>query len=132
MILPQDAAFFRPLMGIECVRGRFECGGWKGAGSIDTFSQGKRVNRTGPFPPSRTGPFPPFTMVGLDAGGRPYDPREFAGPTIFVFGSERSGLSEAVRTRCDEIVSLPMAADVSSLNLATSVAAVMYLWMYGV
>ncbi|MCL2784992.1 MAG: RNA methyltransferase [Propionibacteriaceae bacterium] len=72
---------------------------------------------------------PGFTMVGLDAGGVRFDPGQFCGPTVFVFGSERSGLSSQVRRRCDEIVSLPMAPGVSSLNLATSVAAVMYLSM---
>jgi tRNA G18 (ribose-2'-O)-methylase SpoU len=65
--------------------------------------------------------------VGLDADGVPFDPRDHQGPTIFAFGSERSGLSEPVRALCDHIVSLPMEPHVSSLNLATSVSAVMYL-----
>jgi TrmH family RNA methyltransferase len=72
----------------------------------------------------------PLTLVGLDAGGTPFDPRGFPGPTVFAFGSERSGLSAHVRANCDEIVSLPMKPEVSSLNLATSVSAVMYLRIY--
>jgi len=71
-----------------------------------------------------------FTLVGLDADGTPFDPAAFPGPVIFAFGSERTGLSNAVRTRCDQIVSLPMTPHVSSLNLATSVSAVMYLRIY--
>ena len=69
-------------------------------------------------------------LVGLDADGVRFDPSAIPGPVIFAFGSERTGLSEAVRSRCDEIVSLPMTPHVSSLNLATSVSAVMYLRMY--
>ncbi|MDR0284359.1 MAG: hypothetical protein LBI33_05635 [Propionibacteriaceae bacterium] len=72
----------------------------------------------------------PFTLVGLDADGTTFDPAAGPGPTIFAFGSERTGLSEEVRTRCDAIVALPMRAHVSSLNLATAVAAVTYLRLY--
>ena len=69
-------------------------------------------------------------MVGLDADGSPFDPAGFSQPTIFAFGSERSGLSQEVRRRCDAIVSLPMTPHVSSLNLATAVSAVLYLRLY--
>jgi TrmH family RNA methyltransferase len=72
----------------------------------------------------------PFVIVGLDADGERFDPTSFATPTIFAFGSERTGLSDAMRERCDRIVSLPMTPHVSSLNLATCVSAVMYLRMY--
>jgi len=71
-----------------------------------------------------------FTLVGLDADGTPFDPGSFPGPVLFAFGSERTGLSDEVRTRCDQIVSLPMTPHVSSLNLATSVSAVLYLRIY--
>ncbi|MCL2736750.1 MAG: TrmH family RNA methyltransferase [Propionibacteriaceae bacterium] len=73
---------------------------------------------------------PGFTLVGLDADGTPFDPSQHTGPTMFAFGSERSGLSDEVRQACDAIVSLPMAPLVSSLNLATTVSAVLYLRMY--
>ena len=65
-------------------------------------------------------------LIGLDADGEPLDPT-IPGPIIFAFGSERTGLSEAVRGRCDAICSLPMAPGVSSLNLATAVSAVLYV-----
>jgi len=70
-----------------------------------------------------------FRLIGLDAGGTPFDPT-IADPVIFAFGSERTGLSEAVRTRCDEIHSLPMRPHISSLNLATSVSAVLYVTLF--
>ena len=95
-----------------------------------------RISETSARPPSSSVLLPSagspqsFTLVGLDADGTPFDPAAFPGPVIFAFGSERTGLSADVRTRCDHIVSLPMAPHVSSLNLATSVSAVMYLRIY--
>ncbi|MDR0489168.1 MAG: hypothetical protein LBG99_07235 [Propionibacteriaceae bacterium] len=72
----------------------------------------------------------PFTLVGLDADAPQFQPCDSPNPTIFAFGSERSGLSDEVRSWCDQIVSLPMEPHVSSLNLATSVSAVLYLRRY--
>ncbi len=46
--------------------------------------------------------------------------------SIVVFGSERSGVSDAVRSRAVQSVRIPMQEGVSSLNLATSVAAGLY------
>ncbi|MDR2974969.1 MAG: TrmH family RNA methyltransferase [Propionibacteriaceae bacterium] len=80
--------------------------------------------------PTTGGEATTLTIVGLDADGERFDPARFARPTIFAFGSERTGLSYAMRQRCDQIVSLPMRPQVSSLNLATCVSAVMYLRMY--
>ena len=71
----------------------------------------------------------PYRLIGLDADGDPLDPT-LPGPVIFAFGSERTGLSDAVRTHCDAICSLPMTPHVSSLNLATAVSAVLYVTRY--
>ncbi len=46
---------------------------------------------------------------------------------LLVFGSERTGVSRRLLERADRRVSIPMRPDVSSLNLATAVAAVLYL-----
>jgi RNA methyltransferase, TrmH family len=45
---------------------------------------------------------------------------------IYVFGSERDGISEELKSISDKIVRLPMQEKVSSMNLATSVAAALY------
>lgn len=45
---------------------------------------------------------------------------------ILVFGSERDGISELIKLKSELIVRLPMQKNVSSLNLATSVAAALY------
>ncbi|RCG14273.1 TrmH family RNA methyltransferase [Streptomyces diacarni] len=48
---------------------------------------------------------------------------------MLAFGSERHGLSDALRSRADHLVALPMRPQVSSYNLATSVAMALYHWM---
>ena len=48
--------------------------------------------------------------------------------SILAFGSERAGLSEGLLQMAEERVSIPMRAGVSSLNLATSVAALLFAW----
>lgn len=45
---------------------------------------------------------------------------------IYVFGSERDGISEELKSISERIVRLPMQDKVSSMNLATSVAAALY------
>lgn len=63
-------------------------------------------------------------LVLLDAGG---DPTAAVPPgAVLVVGSERSGIGDALRARADLVLALPMRAGVSSLNLATAVAAVLY------
>ncbi len=47
---------------------------------------------------------------------------------VLVVGSERSGVSPALRSRADAVVALPMRPGVSSLNLATAAAAALYAW----
>ncbi|PTL56405.1 TrmH family RNA methyltransferase [Paraconexibacter algicola] len=67
-------------------------------------------------------------LVALDADGDRRLADEPAGPPapVLAFGTERHGLGAAVRARADRTVAIPMRAGVSSLNLATSVAAVLY------
>ncbi|GHJ40302.1 RNA methyltransferase [Streptomyces sp. TS71-3] len=74
---------------------------------------------------------PDGPLLALDAGGE--DIRGIAIPddALLAFGSERSGLSDRLRARADRLVSLPMRPQVSSYNLATSVAMALYHWSLG-
>jgi len=63
-------------------------------------------------------------LIGFDAAGAPAADVDPAG--AFVFGSERYGLTPATRAAVDRLVALPMRPGVSSLNLATAVAAALY------
>ncbi len=50
---------------------------------------------------------------------------------VLVVGSERAGVGAELRERADQVVRLPMQPGVSSLNLATATAAVLYAWRLG-
>ena len=47
---------------------------------------------------------------------------------ILAFGSERQGLSEALLEKADHRIRIPMEPGVSSMNLASAVAVVLYAW----
>lgn len=67
-------------------------------------------------------------LVALDPGGEPLGAGELPERALLAFGSERRGLSPALLERADRRVRIPMETGVSSLNLATSVAVVLYAW----
>ena len=65
-------------------------------------------------------------LVAFDPDGEPLNLAPVPPRSILAFGSERAGLSQEARARADLCVSIPMAQEVSSLNLATSVAVALY------
>ena len=67
-------------------------------------------------------------LVAIDPDGEELRPERLPARAILAFGSERQGLSEELLAQADVLVRLPMRAGVSSLNLATSVAALLYAW----
>src|SRR4051812_39663622 len=70
-------------------------------------------------------PPPDRPLVAVDPAGVPLG--ELPPRAVLAFGAERHGLSAEVRERAQLTVALPMAPGVSSLNLATAVAAVLYV-----
>ncbi len=80
-------------------------------------------------PPAQTTPDGPGVrrpLIALDPDGEPLRPGELPARAILAFGAERRGLSRELLDRADARARLPMREGVSSLNLATSVAAVLY------
>ncbi|MFI9811057.1 TrmH family RNA methyltransferase [Saccharothrix variisporea] len=67
-------------------------------------------------------------VIAFDADGEDLRDARIPDDAVLAFGSERHGLSGAVRVRADRIVSLPMRPKVSSYNLTTSVAMALYHW----
>ena len=67
-------------------------------------------------------------LLALDPGGEPLEPAALDPRAVLAFGTERYGLSDELTAWADARVSIPMRAGVSSLNLATSVAAVLFAW----
>lgn len=67
-------------------------------------------------------------VVAIDPEGDPLEPASLPANAIYAFGSERAGLSPALLARAERRVRIPMESDVSSLNLATAVAVILYVW----
>jgi TrmH family RNA methyltransferase len=65
-------------------------------------------------------------LLALDPDGEPLAPSRLPPRCVLAFGSERRGLSEDLRARAQLLISIPMREGVSSLNLATSVSAVLF------
>jgi TrmH family RNA methyltransferase len=65
-------------------------------------------------------------LLAIDPGGEDLRPAELPPRAVLAFGSERRGLGEALLERADARLGIPMRAGVSSLNLATAVAAVLF------
>ncbi|MGC5568301.1 TrmH family RNA methyltransferase [Streptomyces sp. FR-108] len=71
---------------------------------------------------------PSGPVFALDPEGADIRAVKVPDDAVLAFGSERSGLSGELRARTDHLVSLPMRAQVSSYNLATSVAMALFHW----
>ena len=67
-------------------------------------------------------------LLAIDTEGEQLAPGELPPRAVLAFGTERYGLSDELSARADASVSIPMRPGVSSLNLATSVAAVLFAW----
>jgi RNA methyltransferase, TrmH family len=65
-------------------------------------------------------------LVAVDPEGDEADLRALSPCSVFAFGTERHGLSAGLLDRADARLAIPMRAGVSSLNLATAVAAVLF------
>ena len=67
-------------------------------------------------------------LVAIDPDGEPLQPSRVPDRAILAFGTERGGLTPELLSKADARLSLPMREGVSSLNLATAVAAFLYVW----
>jgi TrmH family RNA methyltransferase len=69
----------------------------------------------------------PWTVLGLEEGARlPVRRSDLTGAAVLVVGNETRGLSRAWREACDELVSIPMVGEASSLNAAVSASIVLH------
>src|SRR5690349_10870665 len=104
-----NAKVVRSAMGALFVRPAVSCT-W---GDLDRFRAAQHV-----------------ALWGADAGGTPVDamPVHDAPPArlALAVGNEGNGLSAELRARADRIVSLPIASDVESLNVAVATGILLY------
>ena len=89
------------------------------------------------LPVARSETLPDFDQTGgqilvvFDPNGEPLRPGEIPTNSVLAFGNERDGASPELLAAADYRISIPMMPGVSSLNLATAVAVVMYSWKMG-
>ena len=60
------------------------------------------------------------------AGAVGYDRPDYHGRVVLVLGSEGKGLRPRVAASCDQLIALPMAGRIGSLNVSTAAAALIY------
>ncbi len=72
-----------------------------------------------------------WQLVAIDPGGEPLGKEGFPDRAVLAFGTERDGLSAEVLAAAHSRMAIPMEPGVSSLNLATAVAVVLYAWRLG-
>jgi 23S rRNA (guanosine2251-2'-O)-methyltransferase len=66
-------------------------------------------------------------VLGLDERGSPdYTAFDFRTDCVLVLGREGAGLHDLVKKTCDHLLRIPMAGQVSSLNVSVAGAVVMY------
>ncbi len=70
-----------------------------------------------------------FWIYGIDERGQErFDKIDYATPTVFVLGGEGHGLHEKVREHCDFVVRIPLAGQISSLNVSVAAGIVLFAW----
>jgi RNA methyltransferase, TrmH family len=77
----------------------------------------------GELPAHRDRPF-----IAIHPDGEPLRPGVLPDRAIVTFGSERRGLSREMLDAADRQIAIPMREGVSSLNLASAVAIILYTW----
>lgn len=66
-------------------------------------------------------------VYGADASAdRRYTQVEWTGRAVLVLGSEGKGLRQRVAKTCDELVSIPIAGEVGSLNASVAAAVILF------
>ena len=66
--------------------------------------------------------------VAIHPEGAPLRPGALPDRAVLAFGSERRGLSRDMLAAADRQIAIPMRQGVSSLNLASAVAVILYAW----
>ncbi|WP_308119080.1 TrmH family RNA methyltransferase [Streptomyces sp. JJ38] len=74
---------------------------------------------------------PPGPLYVLDPEGADLRGSVVPDDAVLAFGTERHGVSAELKARADHLLALPMRPNVSSYNLATSVAMTLYHWSCG-
>jgi len=70
-----------------------------------------------------------FWIYGVDErGDQAYDQVDYAERAVLAFGAEGKGLHQMVKQHCDVLVRIPMAGQISSLNVSVAAGVVLFEW----
>lgn len=70
-----------------------------------------------------------FWIYGLDErGDYDYDKVEFIAPSVLVIGGEGHGIHQLVAKHCDFLVNIPLAGQISSLNVSVATGIALFEW----
>ena len=102
-------------------------------GPVDPWNPGALRGSAGlhyalPVLRTTTAGFADRIVVAVDPAGEDLVPGCIPDNAVLAFGSERSGLSPGLLSAARQRIRIPMQSGVSSLNLATAVAVVLYAW----
>jgi len=61
-----------------------------------------------------------ITGAAVDPSAQPLYQADLTGPRVLVMGSEGKGMRRLTREHCDELLYIPMAGEVSSLNVSVA------------
>ena len=67
-----------------------------------------------------------FWVYGAEAGGQSVADVKLPDKTVFIMGSEGSGISRLLRENCDGFVSIPAAGRLDSLNVSVAAGILLY------
>ncbi len=67
-----------------------------------------------------------FWVYGADMSHNVYYEMDLTGNVALVMGNEGSGIREKVKSKCDALISIPMANNVDSLNVSVSAGILLF------
>ncbi|AEX85322.1 RNA methyltransferase [Marinitoga sp. 1135] len=67
-----------------------------------------------------------YWVYGADMSNNVYYKTDLTGKVALVMGNEGSGIREKVKSKCDALISIPMANDVDSLNVSVSAGILLF------
>jgi len=99
------------------------------AGAIEHLAVAQVRNLADALGDARDAGFWIYGAAGAPIGGAtpvPYDRPDYRAPVVLVMGAEGTGLRPRVASACDELVALPQRGRISSLNVASAAAVLLY------
>jgi 23S rRNA (guanosine2251-2'-O)-methyltransferase len=67
-----------------------------------------------------------YWVYGADMEGTSIYEEDFRPPVALVLGSEGEGLSRLIKQKCDQLIAVPMYADIDSLNVSVSAGIILF------